>query len=105
MIRRPPRSTLFPYTTLFRSGAANWMKFEEPRSCVVAHLDGLVGQRHPQRHVEPVPEQHSVIRRPGALVVKAEKRITPCGNGIGGLLCPHGDKAKHALVRVDDPLL
>src|SRR2546427_2415217 len=23
MIRRPPRSTLFPYTTLFRSGRAN----------------------------------------------------------------------------------
>src|SRR3712207_8921066 len=23
MIRRPPRSTLFPYTTLFRSGSAN----------------------------------------------------------------------------------
>src|SRR5256885_7920241 len=23
MIRRPPRSTLFPYTTLFRSGKAN----------------------------------------------------------------------------------
>src|SRR5207249_9987587 len=24
MIRRPPRSTLFPYTTLFRSGSAEW---------------------------------------------------------------------------------
>src|SRR2546426_2204817 len=24
MIRRPPRSTLFPYTTLFRSPAAKW---------------------------------------------------------------------------------
>src|SRR5258708_25170978 len=24
MIRRPPRSTLFPYTTLFRSGKANF---------------------------------------------------------------------------------
>src|SRR3712207_7238373 len=24
MIRRPPRSTLFPYTTLFRSAAAVW---------------------------------------------------------------------------------
>src|SRR5258707_10978191 len=24
MIRRPPRSTLFPYTTLFRSLNANW---------------------------------------------------------------------------------
>src|SRR3712207_7877830 len=25
MIRRPPRSTLFPYTTLFRSGNRNWV--------------------------------------------------------------------------------
>src|SRR2546429_1646456 len=25
MIRRPPRSTLFPYTTLFRSLAMGWM--------------------------------------------------------------------------------
>src|SRR2546430_6007288 len=24
MIRRPPRSTLFPYTTLFRSRSLNW---------------------------------------------------------------------------------
>src|SRR2546427_2090867 len=24
MIRRPPRSTLFPYTTLFRSGTSRW---------------------------------------------------------------------------------
>src|SRR2546425_10558424 len=32
MIRRPPRSTLFPYTTLFRStatidGASSWQRF------------------------------------------------------------------------------
>src|SRR5256885_9553616 len=26
MIRRPPRSTLFPYTTLFRSGGGLWWK-------------------------------------------------------------------------------
>src|SRR2546422_7410587 len=26
MIRRPPRSTLFPYTTLFRSYHAEWME-------------------------------------------------------------------------------
>src|SRR3712207_9019790 len=25
MIRRPPRSTLFPYTTLFRSDAVSWL--------------------------------------------------------------------------------
>src|SRR2546429_4405099 len=35
MIRRPPRSTLFPYTTLFRScanaGRHNWKKREKNR--------------------------------------------------------------------------
>src|SRR2546427_6708792 len=36
MIRRPPRSTLFPYTTLFRSQAisAGWGNAEGPRSPV-----------------------------------------------------------------------
>src|SRR3712207_8493209 len=35
MIRRPPRSTLFPYTTLFRSdprlGICQWFHFEDHR--------------------------------------------------------------------------
>src|SRR3712207_8712424 len=30
MIRRPPRSTLFPYTTLFRAGRALWAPRREP---------------------------------------------------------------------------
>src|SRR5256885_12913594 len=34
MIRRPPRSTLFPYTTLFRSRA-------ETRTLKAAHVSGL----------------------------------------------------------------
>src|SRR5256885_4270304 len=29
MIRRPPRSTLFPYTTLFRSGLASTLTLED----------------------------------------------------------------------------
>src|SRR5256885_16820802 len=32
MIRRPPRSTLFPYTTLFRSAAAAWSAKALPAS-------------------------------------------------------------------------
>src|SRR3712207_4127359 len=34
MIRRPPRSTLFPYTTLFRSprGTCHWSSWRSPRS-------------------------------------------------------------------------
>src|SRR5438552_15001118 len=37
MIRRPPRSTLFPYTTLFRSPVAPWPRIHAispTRSCV-----------------------------------------------------------------------
>src|SRR3990167_3082116 len=30
MIRRPPRSTLFPYTTLFRSGVDGWLNTPQP---------------------------------------------------------------------------
>src|SRR5256885_13228563 len=36
MIRRPPRSTLFPYTTLFRSNAGG---LAAPRSFLRAHSD------------------------------------------------------------------
>src|SRR3989454_5514278 len=39
MIRRPPRSTLFPYTTLFRSGAA-LVKGVLPRAAVSLALGG-----------------------------------------------------------------
>src|SRR5258708_13636173 len=32
MIRRPPRSTLFPYTTLFRSKFARHLSLDSPRA-------------------------------------------------------------------------
>src|SRR5947208_9108869 len=44
MIRRPPRSTLFPYTTLFRSGI-----------CRLRHADG--GSRGALRRVAGRPAQ------------------------------------------------
>src|SRR3712207_9167827 len=35
MIRRPPRSTLFPYTTLFRSFASyEWLKLVHPQAAI-----------------------------------------------------------------------
>src|SRR5256885_12195717 len=33
MIRRPPRSTLFPYTTLFRSASPGWRSSHRPDRC------------------------------------------------------------------------
>src|SRR2546430_10430068 len=47
MIRRPPRSTLFPYTTLFRS------------STTVVINAGEVGVRHAFGTVDPKPDRKS----------------------------------------------
>src|SRR3712207_9499514 len=53
MIRRPPRSTLFPYTTLFRSHVAE-ERHEPARARVladVAHRDGEPRRRVQKRRV------------------------------------------------------
>src|SRR5687768_18200265 len=39
MIRRPPRSTLFPYTTLFRSATQNPVEFQGTYALPEAQLD------------------------------------------------------------------
>src|SRR5436853_1316879 len=49
MIRRPPRSTLFPYTTLFRSLIALKMKGNVPHVC-----PRCCG-RKPKRMTRPLP--------------------------------------------------
>src|SRR3712207_7583986 len=49
MIRRPPRSTLFPYTTLFRSGGAEAAR---PRRLVVVPVGVL---HDPQVDAVPIP--------------------------------------------------
>src|SRR2546430_12053469 len=45
MIRRPPRSTLFPYTTLFRSleGDVDWYYQKEAAERAVRYLTGIQG--------------------------------------------------------------
>src|SRR2546429_7101064 len=46
MIRRPPRSTLFPYTTLFRSLAALVLEHQGAR-CAVLEDEGQLLRRQP----------------------------------------------------------
>src|SRR3712207_8135711 len=43
MIRRPPRSTLFPYTTLFRS----WLRVVRPLPAQTGQVRGVVPGRAP----------------------------------------------------------
>src|SRR5258708_31548733 len=68
MIRRPPRSTLFPYTTLFRSGmdlqAAKplwWLKIDA-QSKDAATRDAAVKERSEEHTSELQSPDHLVCR-------------------------------------------
>src|SRR3712207_8493013 len=67
MIRRPPRSTLFPYTTLFRSleHLPHLPRVLPPRVRVAAPVGAAVVVRQ-GRHVHPVGGAGAA--RPGVLV-------------------------------------
>src|ERR1017187_10611232 len=70
MIRRPPRSTLFPYTTLFRSKAAI-------RGQLTAHqLQGFLAIECPGRSEEHTSELQSPMYLVCRLLL--EKMNTPC---------------------------
>src|SRR5256885_6378717 len=52
MIRRPPRSTLFPYTTLFRSHASRRQRSTDRVAAHILARGTAVARRHPVGHQE-----------------------------------------------------
>src|SRR3712207_8273249 len=74
MIRRPPRSTLFPYTTLFRSEYAFASRFA-PTSCEQAVVDLLhhLCEERGRREDEDDPEARFSAEQNAAVVVDAER--------------------------------
>src|SRR5688572_32320825 len=81
MIRRPPRSTLFPYTTLFRSrprGAARGALRREPRP-----RRGVAARRAPRGAGRPLPRG-----RPGGPLLVV-------GGRGGGRRGPRGRSEEH----------
>src|SRR3712207_7703731 len=62
MIRRPPRSTLFPYTTLFRSTAAP--QVGEVAGPDLASVEGHGPGEHDQRVLEARSERQHRSRAP-----------------------------------------
>src|SRR3712207_7054392 len=56
MIRRPPRSTLFPYTTLFRSRVERFCIPEADRARFVARMEGVLDV-----YQEPFDAAHPLI--------------------------------------------
>src|SRR3712207_8321171 len=77
MIRRPPRSTLFPYTTLFRSVDA---ALAHPGGAVRRRLLPVAAIHEPQRHrlrggVEPRDElRHQPVERGAAALALGRRR-------------------------------
>src|SRR3546814_2172710 len=88
MIRRPPRSTrtdtLFPYTTLFRSGDGGkrqpW-RFRATGDRVVSHRRPLESAnrscRRANRSEEHTSELQSLMRIPYAVFCLKKKRLKP----------------------------
>src|SRR2546428_13451655 len=71
MIRRPPRSTLFPYTTLFRSVALLWgeRRHWQPALVGLLTLSGVAWL---------------VLSRGGDGVAGRLRLLTPTGGGLAG---------------------
>src|SRR2546429_3815130 len=73
MIRRPPRSTLFPYTTLFRSD-------QPPAHSVTHQLFGVLGRkithagRRPDRSEEHTSELQSRLHLVCRLLLEKKKK-------------------------------
>src|SRR5262245_62544795 len=77
MLRRPPRSTLFPYTTLFRS----WIALTEPMAADLKHLHGALQMlkiRSEEHTSELQSLRHLVCRL--LLEKKKKKQHTPKRN-------------------------
>src|SRR6266487_1656817 len=71
MIRRPPRSTLFPYTTLFRSRYVLPRNFEIGRRHAIARQDLVRSEEHTSELQSPV---HLVCR----LLLEKKNTRLPC---------------------------
>src|SRR2546429_5324829 len=66
MIRRPPRSTLFPYTTLFRSlrgGAYDFVQKPIDRDYFVASLSRAIETRRSEEHTSELQSRLHLVCR------------------------------------------
>src|SRR5256885_4699077 len=86
MIRRPPRSTLFPYTTLFRSAQEPSVEQSSSTStCTPASAWSMTDCRHSRSE-----EHTSELQSPCNLVCRLlleKKKKTKCGETHATLSC------------------
>src|SRR6266540_2422119 len=106
MIRRPPRSTLFPYTTLFRSNRWNPSRrslIQRRKPSRKTPFENPFGTRHPGRppsepfgecHVFPKPDRETSF---GAFLKHAERPFSkpPSDHPPEHAMCPESLPGSH----------
>src|SRR3712207_7890033 len=111
MIRRPPRSTLFPYTTLFRSplGSANGIIVKASGEPTVYHMGdtdifsdmGLIAEIHqPDVALVPIGDRFTMGPEVAALAVQRYfklKAAIPCHYGSFPMILQTADRFVEAL--------
>src|SRR5215468_9810749 len=96
MIRRPPRSTLFPYTTLFRSSACR-----PPRSRSATRRR-CPRRRRSEEHTSELQSHHDLVCR--LLLEKKKKQTDRASDNSNAVFGRHGwrqglpDRARHLRV-------
>src|SRR2546428_6507124 len=90
MIRRPPRSTLFPYTTLFRSaGKVVLLEPRAQRDLVVLHDEDQPGRAgRSEEHTSELQSRSELVCR---LLLEKKNHMTRAHKSIGFFLkrCAH----------------
>src|SRR3989442_7456670 len=92
MIRRPPRSTLFPYTTLFRSGAATEVIAGEGKIVTAGGLDSHIHFICPQIVTEAVSAGLTTLLGGG----------TGPATGTAAATCTPGEWNIHRILEADE---
>src|SRR2546427_2617532 len=74
MIRRPPRSTLFPYTTLFRSYLhRGWNRHPDGGVNRLGGFPGIASSRRSEEHTSELQSQSNLVCR---LLLEKKKKKT-----------------------------
>src|SRR5256885_9226351 len=96
MIRRPPRSTLFPYTTLFRSPPAASKR--SARSCWADWSSTLRAERSPDRKSTRLNSSHLVISYAVFCLKKKKREENDRSYSVGVLSRPTYGKRRYHFV-------
>src|SRR3989442_11253798 len=98
MIRRPPRSTLFPYPTLFRSAALSRRTGPVFMDVPIDVFFGAADLPEATEHLTPdpgPPPDPDHIERAARLIRNAERPVVIAG---GGVWWAHAEEGLRALV-------